>query len=256
MTIQFYKYQGTGNDFIMIDDREVNLTLNAKIISNLCHRRMGIGADGLILIKNHSELDFEMVYFNADGSQSLCGNGSRCAVNFAKQLGIITDQAKFLTVDGVYQATVDREIVNLAMKDIDGFSRKEEDFFIDNGSPHHIIFTKKNLAVDVFSEGKLIRESKEYEPNGTNVNFVEILSENSIDVRTFERGVEDETLSCGTGVAASALASSQKGMQSPISIKTKGGNLKVSFTKSGSIFKDIVLSGPAKLVFKGSLKVE
>lgn len=255
MTINFYKYQGTGNDFIMIDDRSNICELSNELISDLCDRRMGIGADGLILIKNHADLDFEMVYFNADGSQSLCGNGSRCAVNFASSLNIVTDKASFLTIDGVYTATIENEIVSLAMKPIDNIEEKEAAFFINNGSPHHIIFTKNNAAIDVYSEGKKIREDAAYQPGGTNVNFVEILSKNTIDVRTFERGVEDETLSCGTGVAASALAASYKGVKSPVQIKTKGGNLTVAFTKTETGFENIILSGPAVLVYQGKVSI-
>lgn len=256
MTISFYKYQGTGNDFIMIDDRSNSFLVSDKIISNLCDRRMGIGADGLILIKKHSNLDFKMVYYNGDGSQSLCGNGSRCAVNFAKKLNIITDRAKFLTVNGIYKATIDKDIINLNMKDISVVKIKGKDFFIDNGSPHHIIFTQNNKAIDVFSESKKIRGSLMYQPNSININFVEILSNNTINVRTFERGVENETLSCGTGVVASALAASLKNIQNPMNIQTKGGNLKVTFSKNNdTYFQNIVLSGTAKMVYKGEVGV-
>ena len=253
MKLQFYKYQGTGNDFIMIDDRAINLTPSANTISKLCDRRKGIGADGLILIRDHQELDFEMIYYNADGSQSLCGNGSRCAVNFAKRIGIVSESANFLTIDGNYSATIENDMVSLEMKPIGNVEQKADFFFIDNGSPHHILFVDNNKAIDVFAEGKQIRESAAYSPDGTNVNFVEILSDNTIDVRTFERGVEDETLSCGTGVAASALAASYKGIESPVKIITKGGELEVAFTKTNKGFKDIVLSGPGEMVFEGKV---
>ena len=257
MTISFFKYQGTGNDFVMIDNRESTFPEDIKYVQQLCDRKFGIGADGLILIQKHSVLDFEMVYFNADGSKSLCGNGSRCAVNFARQLNIIDDQSNFLTFDGEYHATIDRDnIVHLHMRDIEGLTRKSDAFFLDNGSPHHIIFTSNNSETDVYNDGKAIRESDEYKPGGTNVNFVEIVNEHSIDVRTFERGVEDETLSCGTGVTASSLAASEKGVKSPIHIKTKGGNLSVKFNKeSGGRFTNIWLSGPAKLVFEGNVEI-
>ena len=251
MILEFHKYQGTGNDFIMIDDRTINLTPNANTISRLCNRKMGIGADGLILLRNHTELDFEMIYYNADGSQSLCGNGSRCAVNFAKSLNIVTNKARFLTIDGIYTATIENEVVSLAMKPIKNVEEKGEIFFINNGSPHHIIFTNNNDSTNVYSEGKKIRESAVYHPDGTNVNFVELIGDNTIDVRTFERGVEDETLSCGTGVTASALAASYKGVKSPVKIKTKGGDLKVAFSKTNNGFKNIILSGPAVLVYQG-----
>ncbi len=254
MTIPFHKYQGTGNDFIMIDDRSNDFPVSDALISKLCNRRFGIGADGLILIRTHATLDFEMVYYNADATQSLCGNGSRCAVNFAKSLGIISDTTKFLTVDGIYHAAIDDEIVSLSMKNINVIDLIGEDYFINNGSPHHITFTHNNQAADVYNQGKSIRESSQYQPDGTNVNFVEILSKNIIHVRTYERGVENETLSCGTGVTASALAASFKGVQSPVNITTKGGGLKVSFTKKGDTsFENIVLSGPAELVFEGEI---
>jgi diaminopimelate epimerase len=257
MTISFFKYQGTGNDFVMIDNREGTFPEDIKYVQQLCDRRFGIGADGLILIQNHPSLDFEMVYFNADGSKSLCGNGSRCAVNFARQLDIIDDKTSFLTIDGEYLATVDdSQIVHLNMRDIEGLTTKKEAYFLDNGSPHHIMFTENNTEIDVYGKGKTIRQSDEYHPGGTNVNFVEILDNNSIDVRTFERGVEDETLSCGTGVTASSLAASEKGVTSPIQVKTKGGNLSVKFDKeSGGRFTNIWLSGPAKMVFAGEVEI-
>ncbi|MFY0651048.1 MAG: diaminopimelate epimerase [Cyclobacteriaceae bacterium] len=257
MKITFFKYQGTGNDFVMIDNRENHFPDDIKYVQQLCDRRFGIGADGLILIENHADLDFEMVYFNADGSKSLCGNGSRCAVNFAKQLGIIEKETNFLTIDGPYHATIDgNQNVHLNMRDIEGLETKSEAFFLDNGSPHHIIFTKDNSKTNVYTEGKSIRESEAYKPGGTNVNFVEILDENSIDVRTFERGVEDETLSCGTGVTASSLAASHKGVKSPIKIKTLGGELGVRFTQSeNGKFENIWLSGPAEMVFEGQVEI-
>lgn len=257
MIISFFKYQGTGNDFVMIDNRESAFPEDIKYVQRLCDRRFGIGADGLILIQNHPSLDFEMVYFNADGSKSLCGNGSRCAVNFARQLEIIDHKTSFLTIDGEYSATIDdKQIVHLNMRDIEGLATKNEAFFLDNGSPHHIIFTNNNEETNVYRTGKTIRESDEYKPSGTNVNFVEILDNNSIDVRTFERGVEDETLSCGTGVTASSLAASEKGVQSPIQVKTKGGNLSVKFDKgAGGKFTNIYLAGPAEMVFAGKIEI-
>lgn len=257
MIINFYKYQGTGNDFVMIDNRKGLFPDENKYVQQLCDRRFGIGADGLILIQNHPALDFEMVYFNADGSKSLCGNGSRCAVNFARQLNIIDNHTNFLTIDGEYHATIDGDnIVHLNMRDIEGLTTKSDAFFLDNGSPHHIIFTTNNTETNVYNEGKTIRESDEYKPDGTNVNFVEIVDENSIDVRTFERGVEDETLSCGTGVTAASLAAAEKGVKSPIQIKTKGGNLSVKFEKeSDGRFTNIWLSGPAEFVFEGDVEI-
>lgn len=257
MTINFYKYQGTGNDFVMIDNRDNVFPDDISYVQKLCDRRFGVGADGLILIENHPSLDFEMVYFNADGSKSLCGNGSRCAVNFARQLGIIENETNYLTIDGPYNATIDNdEKVHIHMRDIEGLEIKNDDFFLNNGSPHHIIFTDNNAQTDVYNEGKTIRESDAYKPGGTNVNFVEIIDEHSIDVRTFERGVEDETLSCGTGVTASSLAASKKGVSSPVRVKTKGGHLSVKFdSNDNGKFENIWLSGPAQLVFEGNLEL-
>ena len=195
MKIQFTKYQGTGNDFIMIDDRSKQLNLNIAQITKICDRKMGIGADGLILIREHSNSDFEMVYYNSDGSQSLCGNGSRCAVNFALSLGIVNEKAEFMTIDGVYSATIEQDIVHLNMKDISGITFKDPDYYIHNGSPHHIIFQTNVQSTDVKSEGRAVRNSAPYKAEGTNVNFVQVVNENEIFVRTYERGVEDETLS-------------------------------------------------------------
>ena len=177
-------------------------------------------------------------------------------MNFAKHLGMISNDANYLTIDGSYHAEVeDSGIVNIHMRDIAGLEQKEGDYFLDNGSPHHIIFGDDNKTTDVYTIGKSIRESDEYKPGGTNVNFVQILDENSIDVRTYERGVEDETLSCGTGVTASSLAASENGVSSPMKIRTKGGNLSVSFDKTGDgKFENIWLSGPAELVFSGTFE--
>ena len=241
----------------MIDNRDLHFPNGISLIERICDRRFGIGADGLILIQNHNSLDFQMIYFNADGSQSLCGNGSRCAVNFARQLGIIENETRFKTIAGTYEAFVDEsEIVHLKMTDIEPPVSKGQDYFLNNGSPHHITFTQKNDLIDVYSEGKKVRESDAYAPQGTNVNFVEILDESTIHVRTYERGVENETLSCGTGVTASSLAAALNGVKSPVSVQTKGGNLSVKFDRSeNDKFVDIWLSGPAKRVYDGEIEL-
>lgn len=255
MQINFFKYQGTGNDFIMIDNQDKVFPHDIKLISELCHRRTGIGADGLILIEPHETLDFEMVYFNADGSQSMCGNGSRCAVNFAKFLGIIGDNTNFLTIDGTYHASISNEIVHLNMPNQALPEQHEDYYFLNNGSPHHIIFVESAEITPVAKEGAEIRYSDKYNPQGTNVNFVEIKNEHEVFVRTYERGVEDETLSCGTGITASCLASADKGLSSPIAVQSKGGNLEVRFEKSTTGFTNIWLIGPAKQVFSGSVSI-
>lgn len=256
MTVEFYKYQGTGNDFIMIDNRDGHFEHDTTLVAQLCDRKMGIGADGLILIQDFVGHDFEMVYFNADGSQSLCGNGSRCAVNFAKFLGIIEDNTSFQTIDGIYTAKVNEEIVHLQMKDQSAPEKHEEHYFLNNGSPHHIMFLENADTAPVFKQGRTIRNLEQYKPGGTNVNFVQINNQHEVFVRTYERGVEDETLSCGTGITASCLAAADKGLMSPIKVKALGGELQVEFekTKTGT-FQNIWLIGPAKQVFKGTVEV-
>ncbi|PKV66703.1 diaminopimelate epimerase [Pontibacter ramchanderi] len=255
MALSFYKYQGTGNDFVMIDNRKLTFPADdEQLIRNLCNRRTGIGADGLILLQNHDDYDFEMVYFNADGRLgSMCGNGARCTVRFAKQLGVIEDVAYFLAADGEHQATIEREEIQLKMADVVGVERIEDDFYLNTGSPHYVRFVENVDNLDVYAEGRLVRYSPRFNAVGTNVNFVQRLSDNSIYVRTYERGVEDETLSCGTGVTACALVAGLTGMQSPVSVKTPGGNLKVAFEQDGMGFRYIYLIGPAKLVFTGTV---
>lgn len=240
----------------MIDNRDGHFPHDKKLVAKLCARSLGIGADGLILIQDFTGLDFEMVYFNADGSQSLCGNGSRCAVAFAQYLGIIDGQARFQTIDGAYSASISDNIVHLKMKDQQEPKRFEDHYFLNNGSPHHIIFVDNADRAPVVKQGRTIRNLAQYKPGGTNVNFVEIKNQHEVYVRTYERGVEDETLSCGTGITASCLAAADKGLMSPIKVKSPGGNLEVRFdkNKNGS-FKNIHLIGPAEQVFEGFVEV-
>ncbi|MFT4734896.1 MAG: diaminopimelate epimerase [Algoriphagus sp.] len=255
--MQFFKYHGTGNDFILIDSRSKAFGLNQAEIEQLCHRRFGIGADGLILLKNHREYDFQMVYFNADGHEgSMCGNGGRCIVKFAHDLGVFENQVSFLAVDGPHAASVKGDIVSLKMSDTKNVSQKDGLNFYDTGSPHVVKYVENLDTLDVYVEGRAIRYSKFWQANnGTNVNFVEVLDENSIKVRTYERGVEDETYSCGTGVTACAIDRLVTDVsQSPIYILTKGGELNVSFERSRQGgFTNIYLEGPAKRVFEGVL---
>lgn len=257
MKIHFYKYQATGNDFVLMDNRESRLSFSKEQIEKICDRKFGVGADGLMLIEKHPTLDFNLLYYNSDGSQSLCGNGSRAAVNFASFLGMLKGQTQFNAYDGPHDATLlPLDIVRLKMSDVTGSKEAGEDLFINTGSPHYIRFVKNIDDYPVFKEGEKIRYSDAYKPGGTNVNFVELLPNNTIFVRTYERGVEDETLSCGTGVTAAALAAFSHGYASPITIKTKGGDLSVEF-KSGQsgTFHDIYLVGPAKKVFEGDLEL-
>lgn len=256
MLLHFHKYQGTGNDFVMIDDRNRNFPVeNKKVISFLCDRRMGIGADGVILIQSHESVDFKMIYYNPDGSQSLCGNGSRCAVAFARSLGIIDKKTTFETTDGVHDAFFVDEIVHFHLHDVSKIEEVGSDWFVDTGSPHHVILSENIIAEDIIGKGSEVRYSDEYSPDGTNVNFVE-KSNKGIKVRTYERGVENETLSCGTGVTACAIASSFFGYKSPVAIEAQGGHLSVSFDKiGGGKFENIYLAGPAEKVFEGSVEI-
>ncbi|MGK7395174.1 MAG: diaminopimelate epimerase [Candidatus Cyclobacteriaceae bacterium M3_2C_046] len=255
--LEFFKYQGTGNDFIFIDNREKHFDKkNRQLISFLCDRKFGIGADGIVLIENHVKHDFEMIYFNPDSSQSFCGNASRCAIHFASYLNMIHDEAEFLAIDGVHRGFIKGDLVHLAMAQVNQVKPVGPDFFINTGSPHHVAFVPALDQLDVYQEGHKIRYNQTYKNQGTNVNFVELLSGNEIYVRTYERGVENETLSCGTGVTASALAVSLKNYESPVKIKTRGGDLQVSFTRNENHqFTDIYLIGPAVQVFQGSIKV-
>jgi len=259
MKINFFKYQGTGNDFVMIDDRKKEFPEDLSLIPQLCDRKKGIGADGLILIREHTDLDFQMIYFNADGSQSMCGNGSRCAVNFAKALGMIAgNKTHFLSTDGPHIAILtDSEEVELQLADVSSITAYEnKDLFIDTGSPHHIRFVNDVKDFDVYQNGKSIREDAGRYPEGTNVNFVEVTGKQSIFVRTFERGVEDETLSCGTGVTAASIAANLREMESPVEIETLGGNLQVKFEKQKQhYFTNVFLIGPAEKVFEGQIEI-
>lgn len=265
MRVHFYKYQATGNDFVLIDNLAGKHSLSKDQIVSICDRKFGVGADGIMLIEKHPSADFNLQYYNSDGSQSLCGNGSRAAVKMAASLGLINGKATFEAYDGTHDAEILRDgIVSLRMNDVANIERLgEEEFFINTGSPHFIRFVSRLQEYPVFQEGKKIRYSSKYIPGGTNANFVEALPGNTIFVRTYERGVENETLSCGTGVTAAALAASFFGYISPVQVRTPGGDLSVQFkarypaNRSGEpdIFTDISLVGPAKLVFEGDLEL-
>jgi diaminopimelate epimerase len=251
MSYVFYKYQGTGNDFVMIDNREGLFDPeNLDLVRKMCDRKFGVGSDGLMLIQDHEEADFELLYFNSDGSKSLCGNGSRCAVLFAKYLGIIKNETSFLAIDGIHHAWIIGNQVHLQMNDVESVEAGPDYFYLNTGSPHFIKFVNSVTEVDVVGEGKRIRYNDRFAEKGTNVNFLET-HDDRIYVRTYERGVEDETLSCGTGVTACALVAGLKGFKSPVTIRTKGGNLQVSFEKKKNGFTNIKLIGPAEYIFKG-----
>ncbi|TVZ25386.1 diaminopimelate epimerase [Gillisia sp. Hel_I_86] len=261
MNIPFYKFHGTGNDFIMVDNRnDVFPKNNTNLVHDLCHRRFGIGADGLILLENPegTSEDFKMVYYNADGNQSsMCGNGGRCIVAFAKLLGIINEKATFNAIDGLHEAIINGNIVSLKMQDVLAKGINEDELFLDTGSPHHILFSEQVGDVNVKRDGAFIRYSEKYEScGGTNVNFVQRKDEDTFLVRTYERGVEDETYSCGTGVTAVAIAVNAIGktQATTINLETPGGKLQVSFNNNNETYQNIWLTGPTTKVFKGEFE--
>ncbi|WP_100077360.1 diaminopimelate epimerase [Chryseobacterium camelliae] len=252
--MEFYKYQGTGNDFVMIDNRSGEWNhLEISDIAKLCDRRFGIGADGLIKINIAEGYDFEVDYYNSDGSKSFCGNGARCSVAFAFFLDIFESNCNFIAIDGPHEAEIHNGIIKLKMSDVEMISMDGEDSVLDTGSPHYVKYVEDLIRYDVFAEGKSIRNSENYKEKGINVNFVEKNGQDGIFVRTYERGVEDETYSCGTGVTAAALTFMQKNNLISVPVKTLGGNLAVHAEKNGSSFRNIWLEGPAKQVFKGKI---
>lgn len=262
MQLKFYKYQGAGNDFVLVDNRENSINqLNKESVALLCDRRFGVGADGLMLLENLPGYDFKMVYYNADGNEgSMCGNGGRCIVAFAKQLGIITDTTKFLATDGVHHAKIsaDGKWVSLQMIDVVEINRDGEAYVLNTGSPHYVKLATDLTIKDVYNEGYAIRNNAIYKADGINVNFTEKTDEGYF-VRTFERGVENETYACGTGVTAVALAMAKHNSQfgtinTPI--KVLGGNLNIRFDHDGEKFSNIFLEGPAELVFDGEITVQ
>lgn len=261
MNYTFYKYQGAGNDFIIIDNRDNSFnTKDNNRIQLLCDRKFGIGADGLILLENSDKYDFKMLYFNADGKEStMCGNGGRCIVAFAKRMNIIQDKTIFEAIDGIHHAEIIRDLVNLQMIDVNFILENKDSFFLNTGSPHHVIFQDNIENLNVKEEGSKIRYSKTYKKDGgTNVNFVEQVDQNIFKVRTYERGVEDETLACGTGVTAVAIAAYQANITKSkhIFIHTEGGMLEVSFKKDEFEYNKVFLKGPATFVFKGDFDDE
>jgi len=257
MTIAFYKYHGTGNDFVMIDNMAGEIHLTNEMVVSICDRHFGVGSDGLILIEKSDDpqVHFSMNFYNPDASKSFCGNGSRCAVSFAKMLGYVGEHVVFSAIDGVHEAIINDEIVSIRMRDVAVANRLSEDtYFLNTGSPHFIEFSPYVGSLDIISAARPIRYSDAYKPGGTNVNYVEWMGDASVFVRTYERGVEDETLSCGTGVTAAALACAfVKPQLSNVEVNTKGGKLEVSFFKNESSFTNIFLKGPATFVFKGEI---
>lgn len=256
--MKFYKYQGTGNDFVLLDNRKQEYLLTSAQIKHICDRHFGVGADGLMLLENQDCYDFKMVYYNSDGNEStMCGNGGRCISAFAKKLGLVFTEAKFIAIDGEHAAYFEDEIVSLKMNDVQTIKVNETYFQLNTGSPHYVHFTEYVDELDVKKEGKLIRYSPMFKEEGINVNFVEKLNEHTIFVRTYERGVEDETLSCGTGVTASAISliHDKKGSHE-INIETLGGKLSVKLENiNGQTFENIWLKGKAEFIFEGEINL-
>jgi len=260
MKVSFYKYQGAGNDFVILDNRDAKYSsLTPKQVKHLCDRRFGIGADGLMLLSKKEGCDFEMVYFNADGNESsMCGNGGRCLTKFASQMGILKTTYLFKAIDGMHEAEIDiDDTVRLKMQDVNKVDKHSSYTLLNTGSPHFVKFTADIMNVDVLQTGREIRYSNAFKEEGVNVNFVETIDEDNIYVRTYERGVEDETLSCGTGVTAAALlcAHNDNGFNR-VEVRTPGGHLSVEFDKiDDQHFKNIWLCGPAELVYKGEIDI-
>lgn len=255
--MEFYKYQGTGNDFVMIDNRNIQFPKNKALVAKLCDRRFGIGGDGLILLENHDTADFKMVYFNSDGSEStMCGNGGRCIVAFAEFLGIIAGRTTFEAIDGTHEAYIRNGIIKLKMIDVDRIYEAADGHTLNTGSPHLVSWISDLQNFDVYNNGNKIRNSATYSREGINVNFAEQISEDEIAVRTYERGVEDETFSCGTGATAAALTFLKDKDAREVKVMVLGGNLKVYAGRDGDSFKNIWLEGPAEQVFKGEITVQ
>jgi diaminopimelate epimerase len=251
MIFHFSKYEGSGNDFIMADNRNGSFEGGQQLIAQLCDRRFGIGADGLILIESSGEADFFMRYYNSDGREStFCGNGGRCAAAFAKKLEINGNSARFLARDGFHEAEINGEQVRLKMRDTKLPEIYQDGFFLFTGSPHLVFWVNDVDQTDVYSQGRKIRT--DYSEEGSNVNFAQRLPDR-IRLRTYERGVENETLSCGTGVTAAALIAALGGLSSPVQVETPGGLLKVEFQRKADGFSDVYLSGPARFVFSGTI---
>ncbi|MEO1517041.1 MAG: diaminopimelate epimerase [Bacteroidota bacterium] len=263
MHIPFVKYQGTGNDFVLIDNRQTQWLARGEVkrIERLCDRRFGIGADGLILLENHPDCDFEMVYFNADGRESsMCGNGGRCIVQFAHHLGAIENSCRFLAIDGYHDALVRSDgWIELKMSKVTSVEKGEDYYLLNTGSPHYVIFAEDLDDIDVVANGQAIRYSKRFRAEGVNVNFVERRSD-GILVATYERGVEGETLSCGTGVTAAAIChylDDPSPLRQLVGIQSKGGPLQVRFqAQADGVFEDIWLCGPAVRVFEGEVVIQ
>lgn len=265
MKTEFFKYHGTGNDFVIIDDRAGQLELSQTKIARICHRRFGIGADGLMLLRNHSRFDFEMVYYNSDGkTSSMCGNGGRCLVAFAHRIGVFTERALFTAIDGAHTAHVHTDgRISLFMNNIETLNPVMGDWVLDTGSPHYLKFVQGHdlmRQTSFLSDAANIRYSTPFKDLGINVNFIELLDTTRLKMRTYERGVEDETYSCGTGAVAAAIgAHAEQKLRDGnflVDIQTMGGLLQVRFEYLNKKYQHVELIGPAKLVYIGEIETE
>lgn len=260
MKLIFYKYQGTGNDFVILDNREGIYTgLTQPQIAKLCDRRFGIGADGLMLLDLVDGYDFKMTYFNADGGESsMCGNGGRCLTRFAADMGITKTSYHFIAVDGPHESFInDDGSVSLRMNDVTNIETEGDHFILNTGSPHYVTFANDVMSRDVKTDGQKIRNGARFKGEGINVNFVEQMRERDhIIVRTYERGVEDETFSCGTGVTAAALVCCHNDNgYNRVEVETKGGRLAVDYQRAGNHYTNIYLVGPANMIFNGEISI-
>ncbi len=258
MNFIFYKYQGAGNDFIFIDNRDGSFPKqNSDLVVKLCDRNFGIGADGLVLIENHSTTDFEMIYYNADSGQTMCGNGARCAVAFARKLNIIGDTTFFTAFDGPHKAKINKnQTVSLEMIDVDKVEVKKNYVFINTGTTHHVEMVEDLDKYPVVSRGRKLRYEM-YGKSGSNINFIEKQKSDTFGIRTYEKGVENETLACGTGVTAAAIAMHKTGQttSNTINLIAKGGRLIIDFDVVDKIYKNVVLTGTAQFIYQGSIEV-
>ncbi len=259
MNLEFYKYQGAGNDFVMLDDRENKYNLSSQQIALLCHRHFGIGADGLIRLKSDKLSDFEMIYYNADGNEStMCGNGGRCIVAFAKKLGIIEKNTQFKAIDGRHKASIKGIEVNLEMTEVSEIEQGDDHYVLNSGSPHYVLFVDNIMDAQFVEKARSIRNNERFQAEGINVNFVQVLAPNKLAIRTFERGVEGETLSCGTGIVAASLAYARRQNQQKVEtyVIAKGGNLTVDAQAVGEGFQNIHLIGKAIEVYSGKITID
>ena len=260
MKINFSKYNGAGNDFIVIDDRNNNIENNSSLIKKLCNRNFGIGGDGLILIKESKSTDFEILHYTSDGNLgSLCGNGSRCAISFAFKNNIIGKKTLFEAFDGIHEAEViNKDLIKMDMKINSQILQNKYGTWLDTGSPHLVIEKENTDKLDVNLEGSSIRYNEHYNKEGVNVNFIEKISDETFKIRTYERGVENETLACGTGSTASAICMNylEKSNSNLITMKCRGGDLKVQFKSNNKEYNNISITGPAKLVFEGQINIK